>query len=270
MFRKTKNNLLFRVWQAVDPKAVVLLVHGLGAHSARWEYTADFLTKNGYACYAPELRGFGETSERPRGHIDSFNIYYNDLAELTALAQAENSRRKIFLLGESLGGLIAFLAAAKDPGKYAGLIMISPAFKNGMKFSALEYLNAFIVMIFDPKKAIKMPFTSAQCTRDEDYQRKMNADDRELRVASARVLWNTLTAQLSAQSRLKRSNLPALFLVAGQDYLVDPAASRQAFKKLAAEDKTIIEYPKMHHALSIELGREKVFNDILLWLEKRI
>ena len=42
------------------------------------------------------------------------------------------------------------------------------------------------------------------------------------------------------------------------------------FDGLPLKDKTKSEYPEMLHALSIELGREKVFADILNWLEKRI
>ena len=52
--------------------------------------------------------------------------------------------------------------------------------------------------------------------------------------------------------------------------MVDEKAGRKIFAKLSLADKTIIEYPDMRHALSIERGRESVFEDILAWTEKRI
>jgi alpha-beta hydrolase superfamily lysophospholipase len=63
---------------------------------------------------------------------------------------------------------------------------------------------------------------------------------------------------------------PVLFLLAGKDLLVDPRESESVFKKLKIKDKTLIKYPEMLHALSIDLGREKVFEDIFSWLTKRI
>lgn len=61
-----------------------------------------------------------------------------------------------------------------------------------------------------------------------------------------------------------------LFLVAGDDKMVDSRASMEIFKRLKVKDKTLVEYPGMYHSLSIELGKEKVFEDLLKWVEKRI
>jgi alpha-beta hydrolase superfamily lysophospholipase len=56
------TDVLYRRWvaelPAASPKAVFLLAHGLGAHSARWDLLAGFLARNGYASYGIELRGY--------------------------------------------------------------------------------------------------------------------------------------------------------------------------------------------------------------------
>jgi alpha-beta hydrolase superfamily lysophospholipase len=67
-----------------------------------------------------------------------------------------------------------------------------------------------------------------------------------------------------------RIDSPALFLIAGHDLLVYPEASVKVFGRLKCKDKTLIDYPGMYHALSIELGKEKVFQDIWSWIDKRI
>jgi alpha-beta hydrolase superfamily lysophospholipase len=72
--------------------------------------------------------------------------------------------------------------------------------------------------------------------------------------------------QLRAKRLAKSIEHPALFLLSGRDLLVDPRESRAVFKELRSRDKTLIEYPEMLHALSIEAEREKVFSDILAWL----
>ena len=68
------TDILYRRWAAPSAKAVFMLVHGLGAHSARRDFLASFLARNGYTSYGIELKGFGRTPERPRGHVDSYRV----------------------------------------------------------------------------------------------------------------------------------------------------------------------------------------------------
>jgi len=262
------SNILYRHWSVADPKAALLLVHGLGGHSARWDYLANFLVHHKYSSYAIELMGFGET-KGVSGHIDSFNNYFQDLKELYKSIKQECPNKKIFILGESLGGLITFLLAAKEPDLFAGQILISPAFKNAMAFPFSSYLQFIPSLFYNHQKPVEMPFTAEMCTRDVNYQQKMDADKRELRVASTRMLLNIMFGQLKAKKAAKNMTIPSLFLLSGKDYLVDPKESQKVFQALAAKDKELLEYPDMLHALSIDLERERVFEDILGWLSKR-
>jgi alpha-beta hydrolase superfamily lysophospholipase len=264
------TDFLYRRFEAPSPRAVVLLVHGLGAHSARWEFLAGFLSARGYASYALELRGFGQTPERPRGHVDSFRVYDRDILSLCEIAGREHPAKKIFLLGESLGGLIAFNLAGRNPAPFAGAVLISPSFGNGMKFPLSSYATLVTHVLFKPKKTIPVPFTSAMCTRDEAYRAVMDGNPDELREASLKLLMGTLGEQRAAKRFAGTLAVPMLFLVAGRDKLVDARAERRMFEALAAGDKTIREYPEMFHALSIELGREAVFQDIAAWLDARV
>jgi alpha-beta hydrolase superfamily lysophospholipase len=263
------TDFLYRRFDAPSPKAAVLLVHGLGAHSARWEFLAAFLASRGYASYAPELRGFGRTPERPRGHVDSFRVYDRDILGLREIIGREHPVQKVFLLGESLGGLIAFNLAGRNPAPFAGAVLISPSFGNGMKFPLSSYAILVTHILFKPKKTVSVPFTSAMCTRDEAYRAVMDGNPDELREASLKLLMGTLGEQRAARRFAKSLAVPMLFLVAGRDKIVDVRAERRTFEALASGDKTIREYPEMFHALSIELGREAVFEDIAGWLDRR-
>ena len=262
-------DILYRKWETANPQAVLLLVHGMGAHTARWNFLADYFTAQGFASYALELKGYGATPDRPRGHVDSFNLYYADILKLYDIIIKEHPGRKVFLLGESMGGLIAFLMACQHPDKFAGQVLISPAFQNGMKFKLSAYLTLVSQLFVNPKKTVDMPFTSAMCTRDLAYQQVMDNNPDESRVASLKMLMNILFAQMAALKLARTLQIPSLFLIAGHDYLVNEQAGRQVFAGLKLKDKTKIEYPKMLHALSIDLGREKVFADIFDWLSKR-
>jgi alpha-beta hydrolase superfamily lysophospholipase len=268
--RLDNTDILYRQWGPSSPKAVLLLVHGLGAHSARWKFCADFFAAQSFASYALELKGFGRTLDRPRGHIDSFQIYYDDILKLRDGAQEAHPGKKIFLIGESLGGLIGFLTAALNPEAFNGVILQSPAFANAMKFSLFDYLQLPFFLLVDPKHHVKMPFTAAMCTRDLAYQQVMESNPDEYRYASAKLLINTLFAQLKSAALAAGFRLPTLVQVSGRDTMISSPAARQLFAKLGSADKTLIEYPDMVHALYIDLDREKVFTDILSWLGRRL
>jgi acylglycerol lipase len=266
------TDFLFRRWLTgpASPKAVFLLVHGMGAHTARWEFLAGHLAANGYASYAPELRGYGCTPERPRGHVDSFRVWDRDILALRETIGRDFPGRKVFLLGESMGGLIAFDLAGRHPGMFAGVVLISPAFKNGMKFPLSVYLKFLPFLLFNPKHMVDIPFTSQTATRDLEYAAVMDANPDELRVASLKLLAGFFPVQARAGRLARKYPVPALFLIPGIDHLIDGTASRKLFKKMAAPDTTLIEYPEMFHGLSVDLDREKVFRDVVDWAGRRV
>jgi acylglycerol lipase len=269
------TDFLYRRWDpktaaSVEPRAVFLLIHGLGGHPARWDFLAKYLAARGYPSYALALRGFGPCPERPRGHIDSFKVWDRDVLALRELVGRDHPGRKVILLGESMGGLIAYDLAARNAHKFAGLVLIAAAFKNGMKFPLSVYLKTAVLLPFAPRHLVDVPFTSERATRDAEYAAVMKADPDEVRVASLKLLSRFLPVQARASPLARKLTLPVLFLIPGIDYLVDERAARKIFKKVASPDKTILEYPEMFHALSIDLDREKVFEDIVEWTAKRV
>lgn len=260
-----KTGIMYRKWEASSPTAVFLLVHGLGAHSARWEFLSEMFLSHNVSSYAIELKGCGET-QNLRGHIDSFDIYYNDIHSLRDIIVKENPGKRIFLVGESLGGLISYIDALTNPDLFTGLILLSPAFTNRFKPSVLDYIKIFFPLLYNPKKQHKMPFTSKMCTRDTTYEMAMDADHREHRLATSKFIINLLTAQSKAKTLKDREDMHILFLLSGDDQIVDPEISKKVFEKLTARDKKIIQYPDMYHALSVDLGKERVSENILKWL----
>jgi len=265
-----RTGIIYRQWQASSPRAVMLLVHGLGAHSERWKFLSEFFLQNGISSYAIELKGFGETTDL-KGHIDSFNTYFKDILSLYGIIKKENPGKKVFMLGESMGALIAFLMAADNPDLFDGLICISPAFKNNLKFTPLDYVKIFTAAAYDPKKQFILPFDAAMCTQDTDYQRAMDADPREHRLATPKLLVIMAIAMMRAKMSKDKVNVPVLFLLAADDdSLVVSAAAKKVFNGLRTQDKKLIQYPDMRHALSVEKDRVRVFEEILKWLQKKV
>ena len=242
-------------------------MHGFGGHSARWEKLSRFFLKQKISSYAIDLRGFGQTSGL-RGHVDSFKTYLDDLECLRNLAIEENPSKNIFLVAESVGGVISFLFAARRPWHLSGIILLSPAFKIKSDYTFIDYAKMLFPVIRNPEKQFDVPFDPKACTRDPRYQKQLLNDPMESRMASSKFIFELLRAQASAKQSRKKFRVPALFLLPVNDKLVESKATKSLFKRLRAEDKSIIEYKDMYHALSIDLEKEKVFKDMFEWIKR--
>jgi len=268
--RDKVTKVVYRHWACPSPDAVFLLVHGLGAYSGRWERLAKYFLQNSVSSYAIDLRGFGETPDT-KGHVDSFNLYFEDIQALSDIIKSECDGKPVFLIGESMGGLISFLLAERQPDAFAGLICLSPAFKIRLKFGWKERLRIFLLWLIHVKRPVGVPFTYAMCMRDSEYIKQMEHDSREHRYATPQLLLHIFFAGLRARFSPGALKIPVLFLAAGvHDVFVDPAAVKKVYELLQARDKEFIEYPEMFHALSIDLGHEQVFQDILRWVRARM
>lgn len=109
----------------------ILLLHGLAGHGEEWAETAGWL-RDGYRVFALDMRGHGYSERRPA------DVSVHALVE-DAVAVIDLIGPPVVLVGQSLGGVIALLVAARRPDLVSALIMIeaSPA---GMDESAAAEL----------------------------------------------------------------------------------------------------------------------------------
>ncbi len=262
------SGLVYRSWVTGNPCASAVLIHGLGAHSGRWEGLAESFVSHGISSFAIDLKGFGLTKTQ-KGHVGSFKEYFEEIKQLCRLARRLNPNVKVFCIGESMGALLVFLLATEDAEFCDGIILISPAFGTKIKLTAWDYIRVFGALFYNSNKTFDLPFTSFLCTRDIDYQRKIDTDERECHVATAQLLTRILLAQIQLFFIKKSLNIPVLFLLAGDDRIINTKTSKKLFTALKASDKQLIEYDGMYHALSIDLGKRRVFDDAAAWIKKR-
>ncbi len=263
-----KNGVYFRKWGVKKPKAVIIAVHGMGAHTDRWKFLAEFMNTKKIAVYAVELKGYGVLAQEP-GYAESFRVYYRDIAALKAMAISENPNAPVFIIGESMGGLITHMNLIEYDGNYSGVIEVSPAFMDNMKMSLGYRLNIFLNSIINPKRPFAMPFKSEELTHDKAVLKWLAKEKKEHRFAAAGPLKEILFKQIKAGFATGSIRIPALFLIADQDYLINTKSMENIFGKVKSE-KRLIKYENTFHALSIEKDRNKIFEDIHKWMTETI
>lgn len=253
------SGISYKVWAFPSPKANLLLIHGLGANPLWWESFALESLKNNLSSYAIDLR-----------EHRSFAEFFDSINDLLVKIKADNPGKKIFAVGESMGALIILSMALKDQALFDGLVCITPAFNSKTPLKLKDYFRIFLPLFYNKNRRCTLPVSSDMCTRDPAYLKTIEATYDKDVMSTSQVLFDIFIAQLRMRLSRMRIDSPLLFLVAGHDLLVYSEATIKVFGRLKCIDKTLIEYPGMYHALSIELGKEKVFQDIWPWIDKRI
>ena len=110
----------------------ILLIHGFGASKQHWRHNQDFFGKV-FNCYAIDLLGFGESSqpyallnyETPRKNSVkySFDLWGNQVSNFCT----DVIKSPVYLVGNSIGGVIALKAAEILQYDCKGIILIDCA-----------------------------------------------------------------------------------------------------------------------------------------------
>jgi pimeloyl-ACP methyl ester carboxylesterase len=112
-------------WEARDPSATALLLHGFMDAAGTWDLVAPALADAGVRVLAPDLRGFGDGARLPAGAYYHFPDYIADVADLVdALVPAGSP---LFVVGHSMGGTVSALYAGSFPDRVTRLVLAEGA-----------------------------------------------------------------------------------------------------------------------------------------------
>ena len=123
------TSLFYRYWPATGSATghAVIVLHGIGYHSAPYKVIADALNPRGIDVYGLDARGHG-LSCGPRGHVGTPAQVAEDLTAMVVLAKQRRLGTKVFLLGDSMGCNYALNYAKDNCNQLAGMILLAPAF----------------------------------------------------------------------------------------------------------------------------------------------
>jgi acylglycerol lipase len=257
-----------REWQPEGrPHGVVVISHGLNAHSGLYEWAAQQLTSNGLAVYALDHRGRGR-SEGERFFVKKFGEWTTDLARFIDIVKAREPGLPVFLLGHSAGGVIACVYSLEHQAEIAGLICEDFAYQVPAPAIALALLKG---TSYVAPHAHVFKLKNEDFSRDPAVVAALNADPL---IANESQPSETIAELIRADQLLKKSlgqiTLPILILHGTADKVTSPRGSQEFYEKAGSSDKTLKLYDGHFHDLLADVGKQQVMADIQAWIDAHL
>ena len=251
------------------PKGLVVYTHGFLDNHRNHQRLYQHLMRKGFAVATWDVIGHG-TSYGMRGYVASFDDYVNALHAVRQHAAARvSAATPVYLLGHSLGALITLRSAAVHPERLAGTAVLAPFLEPKMtpvrKF--LNSLSGPMDHIF-PKLETPHGVTNEQMFRDPLILAERRTDPyffARITVHLFRQMQSAIKACFRDHSKLTG---PVLFLVAGDELIVDRRATDAFYAKLTG-DKTTQLFPESRHEMHSDHGRLAVLDALTSWLLAR-
>ncbi len=250
----------------------LLLVHGLGEHARRYDHVAAAITGLGLEVRGYDQRGFGR-SGGPRGSLPHPDALLDDLAFMFGRLGEERRRQgdfaPPFVLGHSLGGCLVARAVTGGWIAPRGMLLSSPALSPRM--TRLQYLAAVVGNRLFPNIRVPSRLPVLMLTHDTETLDRMFADEEMHNRVTPRLIAFLMSAGRAAIVDAPACTAPALLLVAGDDHLCDPDASRRFHARLRPGLGTLHVYDALYHEIFNERPpeREIVLRDLANWLAEQ-
>jgi alpha-beta hydrolase superfamily lysophospholipase len=269
-------DITFFEWPVANPRAVIQLVHGLGEHARRYDELAAALNRAGYAVYASDHRGHGETglAQVAAGHIKrlgnlgkgGMSAVFADELQLRDILETEHMGKPLVLLGHSWGSMIAqrLLDANSTMWQLAvltGSTVLLPGILPSGGFNKRWDAT--------PKKT-----GFEWLSRDRAVGEAFVADSKTFGDSAMTVFGFSETLKLlGLPKKTIYPNLPMLLMVGAEDPIGGERGIQLLTKSLiraGVKDVRAISYHGARHEVFNETNKLEVFADLLAWLDEKL
>ena len=263
-------NIYFQSWlPESEPRAVLLIVHGLAEHSGRYGNVVNHFVPLGYAVYGIDHFGHGK-SDGQRVYVERFDDYTNTLKTYFDMIHGWQPDKPIFLVGHSMGGLIGAVYLLDHQAELAGAVLSGPAVKIPKHVTPAILLMGKMLSSLIPKFGL-LALSADGVSRDPSVVHAYVSDPLVHRgKATARLAAEMLKAMQTISGQAAKITLPIMIVQGSADKLVDPAGAQMLYDAVSSVDKEIRIYDGLYHEVFNEPEHDKVLREVEIWLEAHL
>ncbi len=242
-----------------DPRATIVIVHGLCEHQGRYDYLTMRLNAQGYSVYRFDHRGHGRSKGQEVFYKDHTEII-KDIDTAVEWAMAENPGIPIYMIGHSMGGYGAASYATAHPGKIDGYILSGAWTRDnaGLATDAIDAPGENLTYI-------ENSLADGVCSDPSVGERYMN-DPYVIKKISLGLMRSVAQGHAWLKENAERFIDPVIIMHGADDGLVAPKDSLQLFDEIGSTDKSLHIYAGLMHEIFNEYDKDAVIEDVLKWL----
>lgn len=285
-------------WDAERPKGLVLIIHGMSEHAARYDDFGTFLSNNGFLTFALDLRGHGKTA----GELENvgqfamkngWNKVVNDINEFESYLHKMYEDLPFVLLGHSMGSFLVRNVAYQYPKLADGYILSATAGHPGligvvgksvaninMKLAGKKKRSALMTKLTfgDYNKKYENKRTEKDwLSRDNNIVDRYINDPYCMQIFTTQFYTDLLHGVLSVNdfsNMLKMDKSKPILMFAGDmdpvgDYGKGPKEVAAKLERAGIPDVELTIYPKGRHEMLNEINKEEVYQLVLNWINKK-
>lgn len=255
-------------WGPVDdPDAVILGLHGFGDYANAFDEAGRALASDNIALFAYDQRGFGRTATRP--FWPGIRSLVNDAADMLVTLRSQYPGRPVYLMGDSMGGAVAIVAAASRPRWMDGVILVAPAVWNRNMMPWYQTAPLSIISHSLPWLPLSGQGLDIWPSDNIEMLRRLSRDPYMMKSVRVDMIAGLADLMDLARQRAGSIEAPTLLLSGEQDQVIPPEAVGAIARDIRASnpDRSVVcLFPDGYHMLLRDLNGPTVIGDIRRWI----
>lgn len=260
------SEIFYREWNYQPHQKSIIMIHRGHEHSERLNDIARSSRFSQYNIFAFDLRGHGYTKTQ------TSSVFMDYVRDLDAFSRFLHSQyhvqiSDIFVIANSIGGVVASAWAHDFAPPIAGMALLAPAFKINL---IVPLANEMITLGTKLKKGliIKSYVKSKMLTHDPEQQKAYDTDPLISRSIDAELLIDLAKAGKRLVEDAEAVDTPTLILAAEKDHVVFNKEQKIFHDKLDTALKRYEVLPDFFHGILFDTGKEKVYDKIVDFAER--
>jgi acylglycerol lipase len=247
------------------PKAMVLALHGFNDYSYSQSAAGEALAAQGIAVIAYDQRGYG--------HSPEFGIWagrenlVRDAADVAAAVRTAYPDIPFYMLGESMGGAVTWLAAKEGvlPKDMQGMILVAPAVWGGDTMGWFYRLPLWLAAHTTPSLRVTGKNLGIYPSDNMEMLAEMTRNPRVIKKSRIDTIYG-IVHLMDAAYQAAKPPLPyaTLLLYGAHDAIIPKPPSFAVMERL--REARIAYYPNGYHMLPRDLQGKVVTDDIAAWI----